>query len=231
MNDLPMPSDLKGSPTAPANAPAAGSEPLVEPPSVKLVVRLFLIPFFIVAAAVGVMFLIGRLAGGTPSFDEALTRLKNPGGERTVDMLVGPGSKQRYMDAKTVADKIMKLGTNPAERVKISDELIDVLDHYTSDAEGDVRHFLLLALGRSWQFDQPGATEDSKQTQMAALAYVDRWLGVLFDALRQRGSTLCVICSDHGTAYGEDGFVGHRIAHSVVWDVPYAQFMLEGVAS
>jgi hypothetical protein len=77
----------------------------------------------------------------------------------------------------------------------------------------------------------PGVTEDSKQTQMAALAYVDRWLGVLFDALRRRGSTLCIICSDHGTAYGEDGFVGHRIAHSVVWDVPYAQFMLEGAKS
>jgi len=167
MNDLPMPSDLKGSPTAPANAPAAGSEPLVEPPSVKLVVRLFLIPFFIVAAAVGVMFLIGRLAGGTPSFDEALTRLKNPGGERTVDMLVGPGSKQRYMDAKTVADKIMKLGTNPAERVKISDELIDVLDHHTTDQEGDVRHFLLLALGRAWQLEQPGAKTDSPEAAEA----------------------------------------------------------------
>src|SRR3954465_1863786 len=130
MNDLPMPSDVKphtdidGAP-----GPTAG-QPLVEPPSVKLIVRLFLIPFFIVAAAVGVMFLIGRLAGGTPSFDEALSRLRNPGGERTADMLVGPGSKQRYMDAKTVADKLMKVGADPAERVKISDDLIDVLDHH-----------------------------------------------------------------------------------------------------
>ena len=31
-----------------------------------------------------------------------------------------------------------------------------------------------------------------------------------------------VICSDHGTAYGEDGYTGHRLAHPVVWDVPYA---------
>jgi hypothetical protein len=67
------------------------------------------------------------------------------------------------MDAKTIADKIMKVGTTPAERVKISDELIDVLDHHTSDAEGDVRHFLLLALGRSWQLDQPGAKDDSSE--------------------------------------------------------------------
>jgi hypothetical protein len=35
-----------------------------------------------------------------------------------------------------------------------------------------------------------------------------------------------VICSDHGTAYGEDGFAGHRLAHPVVWTVPYAEFLL-----
>jgi len=73
MNDLPMPSDVKRS-AAPAGGAATGAptdQPLVEPPSVKLIVRLFLIPFFIVAAAVGVMFLIGRLAGGTPSFEQA----------------------------------------------------------------------------------------------------------------------------------------------------------------
>jgi hypothetical protein len=107
------------------------------------------------------MFLIGRLAGGTPSFEDAMTRLRNPGGERTVDVLVGPGSKQRYMDAKTIADKIMKVGANPAERVKLSDDLIDILDHHTNDAEGDVRHFLLLALGRVWQLDQPQGRDDS----------------------------------------------------------------------
>src|SRR5215217_5201777 len=130
MNDLPMPSDVNAKPQA-AGA-SSEQQPLVEPPSLKLIVRLFLIPFFIVAAAVGVMFLIGRLAGGTPSFDQALARLKNPGGERTADYLVGPGSKQRYMDAKTVADKIMRAGADPSERAKISDELVDVLDHHTN---------------------------------------------------------------------------------------------------
>src|SRR5438046_3051744 len=130
-DDLPMPSDVK-SPPPPGSPGAPAESPLVEPPSAKLIVRLFLIPFFIVAAAVGVMFLIGRLAGGTPSFDEAMTRLRNPGGERTVDVLVGPGSKQRYMDAKTIADKIMKVGATSAERVKLSDDLIDILDHHTN---------------------------------------------------------------------------------------------------
>jgi hypothetical protein len=35
-----------------------------------------------------------------------------------------------------------------------------------------------------------------------------------------------IICSDHGTLYGEDGHVGHRVAHPAVWTVPYAEFVL-----
>lgn len=72
----------------------------------------------------------------------------------------------------------------------------------------------------------PPATEDSPQTQAAALAYVDQWLGRLFQAARRRAPVLVVIMSDHGTAYGEDGYVGHRVAHPVVWTVPYAEFVL-----
>ena len=48
--------------------------------------------------------------------------------------------------------------------------------------------------------------------------------------LRKRGPWFAVVCSDHGTAYGEDGFTGHRLAHPVVWDVPYAEFILEEVS-
>src|SRR4051812_45362724 len=150
MNEsLPMPSDIKKSEAN--DAATSPQTELIEPPSAKLIVRLFLIPLIIVALAVGVMFLIGLLAGGKPSFEEALTRLREPGGERTADVLVGPGSKQRYMDAKTVADKIMKIGATDEERVKISDDVIDIIDKHTNDREGEVRHFLLLALGRAWQ--------------------------------------------------------------------------------
>lgn len=35
-----------------------------------------------------------------------------------------------------------------------------------------------------------------------------------------------IVCSDHGTAYGEDGHTGHRIGHEVVWTVPYGEFIL-----
>ena len=72
----------------------------------------------------------------------------------------------------------------------------------------------------------PPATEDSPATQAAALAYVDRCLPPLINAFQRRGPTLCLIMSDHGTAYGEEDFWGHRLGHSVVWNVPYAEFIL-----
>jgi hypothetical protein len=73
----------------------------------------------------------------------------------------------------------------------------------------------------------PGAAEDSLATQIAALAYVDKHLGRLFNYIEQRAATLVIICSDHGTAYGEDNYYGHRISHPTVWTVPYAEFLLE----
>ena len=71
-----------------------------------------------------------------------------------------------------------------------------------------------------------GGTEDSPITQAAALAYVDRHLPIVLRALRRRAPLLCVLCSDHGTAYGEEGYTGHRLGHPVVWTVPYAEFVL-----
>lgn len=72
------------------------------------------------------------------------------------------------------------------------------------------------------------ATEDTPESMAAALSYVDGHLPTLFSALRKRGPVLCVVCSDHGNAYGEDGYHGHRLSHSTVLDVPYAEFVLDG---
>ncbi len=69
----------------------------------------------------------------------------------------------------------------------------------------------------------PGATRDSIETQRAALRYVDGQLPPLVRALRARGPVLAILCSDHGTCYGEDGLYGHRVAHPNVWTVPYAE--------
>jgi hypothetical protein len=73
----------------------------------------------------------------------------------------------------------------------------------------------------------PGAAEDSVASHGAALEYVDRHLPTLLRLATSRGRPCRVIlCSDHGTAYGEDGHTGHRFAHDVVWTVPYAEFTL-----
>ncbi|HEY8426738.1 MAG TPA: STM4013/SEN3800 family hydrolase [Sandaracinaceae bacterium] len=75
----------------------------------------------------------------------------------------------------------------------------------------------------------PGATRDCRESHAAALRYVDSALPPLFSAMRRRGPVLAVLCSDHGTAYGEDGYEGHRIGHDVVWTVPYAEVILEPI--
>lgn len=94
----------------------------------------------------------------------------------------------------------------------------------------DKRVFLFLNISALHQPNRhylPGAERDSLESHAAALEYVDRSLPPLFEALRRRGPAFCILCSDHGTAYGEDGgFAGHRIGIPVVWTVPYAEFEL-----
>jgi hypothetical protein len=95
---------------------------------------------------------------------------------------------------------------------------------------GEQRVFLFInvsALHQPNYFYLPGATEDSLDSQRAALEYVDRQLPPLFAVLERRGSGFGILCSDHGTAYGEDGYHGHRLAHPVVWTVPYAEIRWE----
>tara|TARA_R110002096_G_scaffold42143_2_gene113516 strand:+ start:39335 stop:40213 length:879 start_codon:yes stop_codon:yes gene_type:complete len=64
---------------------------------------------------------------------------------------------------------------------------------------------------------------DDLRSHAAALEYVDTQLPALLETLQSRGPSLVILCSDHGTAYGEQGHTGHRIAHEVVWTVPYAE--------
>lgn len=82
------------------------------------------------------------------------------------------------------------------------------------------------ALHQPNYFYLPGATTDSIESHAAALEYIDSQLAKLWDALRQR-PTFCILCSDHGTTYGEDGYTGHRLSHPLVWTVPYAEFILD----
>lgn len=69
------------------------------------------------------------------------------------------------------------------------------------------------------------ATEDSIESHGKALEYIDSQLNILLNSLKK--NTLCLLMGDHGTAYGEDGYQGHRLAHEVVWNVPYAEIIIE----
>ncbi len=82
------------------------------------------------------------------------------------------------------------------------------------------------ALHQPNYFYVPGLKEDTIASHAAALEYVDSQLPRLFVTARRRAPLLAILCSDHGTAYGEDGYSGHRLAHPVVWTVPYAECVL-----
>jgi hypothetical protein len=98
--------------------------------------------------------------------------------------------------------------------------------------ESEQRIFMLLNLSAIHQPnghylpDRLPTQKDDLATHEAALSYVDGALAPLFDALAARGPAFVMVCSDHGTAYGEDGYFGHRHAHPVVMDVPYAHFVV-----
>ena len=68
---------------------------------------------------------------------------------------------------------------------------------------------------------------DDRASHAAALRAVDAQLPVLLEAIaRRKRPTFFIMTSDHGTAYGDDGWEGHRLAHPVVWTVPYAEGVL-----
>lgn len=69
---------------------------------------------------------------------------------------------------------------------------------------------------------------DDMESHAAALRAIDREIPVLMSAFADRPRPVFhVTCSDHGTAYGESGFTGHRVSVSEVWDVPYAHGVVE----
>jgi hypothetical protein len=105
-------------------------------------------------------------------------------------------------------------------------------DEVVRETPADQPLFLFVnvsALHQPNWFHLAGATQDdgdTRETHAAALRYVDRHIGHLFEVMASRRDCFAIVCSDHGTAYGEDGHVGHRIAHPAVWTVPYADFVL-----
>lgn len=115
------------------------------------------------------------------------------------------------------------------------DHQIDRVARVVAGLPADRRLFLLLNvsalhqpnrhyLHRPAESSEGDPVEDSLESHAAALEYVDARLGRLFDLMRR--PCFVIVCSDHGTAYGEGGHFGHRIGHEVVWTVPYGEFVL-----
>ncbi len=73
-----------------------------------------------------------------------------------------------------------------------------------------------------------GEKKDCVESHAAALRYVDQELGRLFAAFEAKGDTFVICCSDHGTCYGEDGYLYHGFNHPLVNTVPYKHFFLAG---
>ncbi|MEV4572870.1 STM4013/SEN3800 family hydrolase [Nonomuraea jabiensis] len=118
--------------------------------------------------------------------------------------------------------------TNPSSLERQIDRAEEVL----ADRREPVFLFVnVSALHQPNHFYLPGAAGDSLESHAAALRYVDRHIARLYALMRRRRPCLVIVCSDHGTAYGEDGHVGHRIGHEVVWTVPYTEFVLESNAA
>ncbi len=68
--------------------------------------------------------------------------------------------------------------------------------------------------------------DDTMESHAAALRYVDGELNRLFETSKKRNPTFVIVCSDHGTCYGEDNYRFHGVSHEAVNTVPYKHFIL-----
>ncbi len=107
---------------------------------------------------------------------------------------------------------------------------VDFLLKKIEKADRDQRIFLYLnidAIHYPNYFYLEGAKKDSMESHRAALRYVDKELGRLFEGWKEtRGGAFVICCSDHGTCYGEDGCQFHGINHPAVNTIPYKHFFL-----
>jgi len=107
---------------------------------------------------------------------------------------------------------------------------LGVIEEALARLSPDRRVFTFLnvaALHQPNHFYLPGGgSSDTVASHAAALRYVDAHIPRLVRALMRGAPVFVIVCSDHGTLYGEDGYVGHRVAHPIVTTVPYAEIVV-----
>ncbi len=134
------------------NEEGGTSEPTQPPPSVgRQVAQLVVIPAVIVVICLGLAFLFGTIAGAKDSLDNHLLKLRQSSGAGKLKFgLQDPRYKDRGLAAYNIATMIPSV-TDPVERKRLSDELIDILNHHVTDDEQVLQFYLLMAIGQLGQ--------------------------------------------------------------------------------
>lgn len=151
--DLPMPPHEGDSGSAVQGQVGAAADPDAPPPSFgRQMAQLVVIPAVIAIAAIGVFFMFGILAAGPDDIDDLLTRLRQPSGYGR-DLPGGvqdPRYKDRWLAAMNIS-RLIETIDDPAEREKLSVQLVQVLNENVRDDEEMLAHWLLVAIGRLGQ--------------------------------------------------------------------------------
>jgi hypothetical protein len=161
----------------------AEAEPIVVPPPPSFgrqMAQLVIIPAAIVALAVGVALLFGKIAGASDTLDNQLLKLKQSSGAGKMAFnLQDPRYKDRSLAAYNVATMIPGI-KSPTEKRRVSDALIEILAQNVGEHEDTLQAYLLMAIG---ELGQPGGFEaiterlgaaDSR-TREGAIAGVLAW--------------------------------------------------------
>ena len=121
--------------------------------------------------------------------------------------------------------------TGVTSRTSAELQVNKALERLAAHAERRVFLFINFAATHHPTRIYDASEHESPQSQQAALESIDAALPPLLDALAARGTALVILSADHGSAHGEDGYFGHRVAHPLVWTVPYAHLLLHGAAT
>ena len=172
-----MPGDDEGA------ASPGGSDPPVPAKATPFglqMAQLVIIPAVIVVVCILLAVMFGLVAGAQDSIDTHLMKLRQSGGSGRLAMgLQDPRYKDRGLAAYNIATMIPRID-DPAEKQRVSDELIEILDDHVGDQEQVLQAYLLLALG---QLGQPGglsrivkaAAVDHPQVRQGAVGGLLSW--------------------------------------------------------
>jgi hypothetical protein len=135
-------------PAADGSSPAGG-EPLGPPPSFgRQLAQLIIIPAVIVIICIGLSVMFGLLAGGQGDIDAYLAKLRQSGGAgRMAFDIQDPRYKDRSLAAYNVATMIPTI-KDPAERQRISDELVAICRSHVGAEEHLLQSYLLMGIGQ-----------------------------------------------------------------------------------